>query len=117
MRNLTNILMSQNNTTPTEGGLATVLRYSDRQVYFVNSVSQNGKQAIIERARPVRIDSLGMTDAQQYSYERVPNQVTEEIKFSRGKWRKVYTNWEGKKTSEPISIIFDIADEHYDYSF
>ena len=117
MRNLSNILMSNNDTTPTEGGFATVLRYSDRQVYFVNYVSANGKQATIERARPVRIDSLGMTDAQQYSYERVPNQPTLEIKFFRGKWRVVYTNWEGKKTSEPIKIIFGIADEHYDYTF
>ena len=117
MKSLTNILMSNNDTTPKEGGLATVLRYSDRQVYFVNSVSQNGKQATIERARPIRTDKLGMTDAQQYKYEKVPNQITEEIKFFKGKWRKVYTNWEGKKTSEPISIIFGIANEHYDYSF
>ena len=117
MKSLTNILMSNNDTTPTEGSYATIMRYTDRNVYFVNSVSSSGKRAIIERARPVRIDSLGMTDSQNYKYERVPNQVTEEIKFFRGKWRKVYTNWEGKKTSEPISIIFGIADEHYDYSF
>lgn len=117
MRNLTNILMSNNDTKPTAGGFATILRYSDRQVYFVNSVSSNGKQAIIERARPVRIDELGMTDSQQYNYERISDAPTLEIKFFRRKWRVIYTNWEGKKTSEPISIIFGIADEHYDYTF
>ena len=114
---LFNHLMSNNESTPVAGQGATVLQWSDRHAYFVNSVSADGKEVVIERAKAVRIDDHGMGDSQEYTYERDSQAQPEVIRFTYGKWRRVYTNWEGKKETSPINIIFGVMREYYDFSF
>lgn len=112
-----NYLMANSMSTPEVGKGATVLHWTDRSAYFVNEVSNDGKTVVIERAKAVRTDDYGMSEAQSYKYERDENAQPETIKFTYGKWRRVYTNWEGKKETSPINIIFGTMREYYDYSF
>jgi hypothetical protein len=58
-----------------------------------------------------------MSDSQDYQYERYPEAHLETIRFTYGKWRKVYTNWDGKKATSPVNIIFGTMQEYYDFSF
>ncbi len=112
-----NHLMSRSNQEPAVGKGATILHWSDRSAYFVDSVSKDGKKVVIERAKAVRTDNHGMSDSQMYEYVRDPKAQPETIQFTYGKWRRVYTAWDGKKETEPISIKFGYMDEYYDYSF
>jgi hypothetical protein len=113
-----NHLMSNDITPPVVGKGATILLWSDRHAYFVDSVSSDGKEVTITRANPIREDQNGMCDVQEYRYERNTDAQLEVIKFTYGKWRRVYTNgWTGKKETQPINIIFGTMREYYDYSF
>lgn len=102
---------------PEVGKGATILHWSDRSAYFVNEVSEDGKTVVIERAKAIRTDNNGMSETQSYEYVRDPQTEPETIKFTYGKWRRVYTNWEGKKETSPINIIFGTMREYFDYSF
>ena len=112
-----NHLMANSMSVPEVGKGATVLHWTDRSAYFVNSISSNGKEVVIERAKATRTDDYGMSESQSYKYERDPQAQPETIKFTYGKWRRVYTNWEGKKETSPINIIFGTMREYYDFSF
>lgn len=112
-----NYLMSNSMSIPEVGKGATVLHWTDRSAYFVDQVSADGKQVVIERAKAIRTDENGMSDSQDYRYDRDPNAEPETIRFTYGKWRRVYTNWEGKKETTPVNIIFGTMREYYDYSF
>lgn len=112
-----NYLMGNSMTIPEVGKGATVLHWTDRSAYFVNQVSEDGKEVIIERAKAIRTDDYGMSDSQDYRYERDPHAEPQTIRFTYGKWRRVYTNWEGKKETSPINIIFGTMREYYDFSF
>lgn len=112
-----NYLMGNSMTIPEVGKGATVLHWTDRAAYFVNSVSADGKEVVIERAKAIRTDNNGMSDAQDYNYERDPQAQPETIKFAYGKWRRVYRELGGKTTYSPINIIFGTMREYYDFSF
>lgn len=112
-----NYLMGNSMSIPEVGKGATVLHWTDRSAYFVNEVSKDGKTVVIERAKAVRTDNNGMSETQSYEYVRDPQTEPETIKFTYGKWRRVYTNWEGKKETSPINIIFGTMREYFDYSF
>lgn len=112
-----NHLMSNSMSIPEVGKGATVLHWTDRSAYFVDFVSEDGKTVIIERAKAVRTDNNGMSESQSYEYVRDPQTEPETIRFTYGKWRRVYTNWEGKKETSPINIIFGTMREYYDFSF
>lgn len=112
-----NYLMGNSMSIPEVGKGATILHWSDRSAYFVNEVSEDGKTVVIERAKAIRTDNNGMSETQSYEYVRDPQTEPETIKFTYGKWRRVYTNWEGKKETSPINIIFGTMREYFDYSF
>ena len=112
-----NYLMGNSMSIPEVGKGATVLHWTDRSAYFVNEVSADGKEVVIERAKAVRTDNLGMSDCQDYKYERNPQAQPETIRFTYGKWRRVYINRDGKKETSPINIIFGTMREYYDFSF
>jgi len=111
-----NHLMANSMSVPKVGEGATILHWTDRTAYFVNSVSEDGKTVEIERAKAIRVDNNGMSEVQDYKYERNPNFQPETIKFRYGKWRKV-CKFDGKTTYSPISIVFGEMKEYYDYSF
>ena len=112
-----NHLMANSMSLPEVGKGATILHWTDRSAYFVNKVSADGKEVEIERAKAIRTDDLGMSDAQDYRYERIPGHEPLTLKFTYGKWRRVYTNSEGTRETTPVNIIFGTMREYYDYSF
>lgn len=112
-----NHLMSGSQALPEVGKGATIIHWTDRSAYFVDEVSNDGKTVTIERAKAIRTDDFGMSDSQSYRYERDENASPETIRFTYGKWRRVYTNWEGKKETSPVNIVFGSMREYYDFSF
>lgn len=112
-----NYLMANSMSIPEVGKGATILHWTDRSAYFVNEVSSDGKEVVIERAKAVRTDNEGMSESQSYKYERDVDVEPETLRFTYGKWRRVYTNWEGKRETSPVNIIFGTMREYYDYSF
>lgn len=112
-----NYLMGNSMSIPEVGKGATILHWTDRSAYFVDQVSADGKEVVIERAKAIRTDDYGMSDSQSYKYERDENAQPETLRFTYGKWRKVYTNWEGKRETSPVNIIFGTMKEYYDFSF
>lgn len=113
---LFNHMMSSSNTEPVVGSGATILHYTDRSSYFVDSVSIDKKTVIIERASAIRTDDYGMCDIQNYRYERNQNAIPETIRYRYGNWYKVYKN-DNKTTYGRINIIFGVMREYHDYSF
>jgi len=112
-----NHLMANSMSVPEVGKGATILHWSDRSAYFVNFVSADGKRVILERAKAVRTDENGMSDSQQYKYERDESAQIVLIVFRHGKWREVSTGWDGKTNYNPVRIFFGTMQEYYDYSF
>jgi hypothetical protein len=112
-----NHLVSRSNQEPAVGKGATILYWSDRSAYFVDSVSKDGKKVVIERAKAVRTDNYGRSDSQSYEYQRYENQKPMQIAFRHGKWRIVSKELDGKAIYRPINIKFGYMDEYYDYSF
>lgn len=117
---LTNAMMSAASVAPQVGKGATLLSWTDRYAYFVNSVSADGKTCVIERAIAIREDNNGMSDAQSYRYKRHEAGDTTPItlRFRHGKWRQqsicAYT---GATKYRPINICFGTMREYYDFSF
>ncbi len=58
------------NNAPVVGEGATYLSWSDRHAYTVVSVSEDGLTCEIVRDNAIRVDSRGMSDAQNYTYQR-----------------------------------------------
>ena len=105
-----NWMMSQGQTPPVVGKGATVLLWTDRHAYFVDYVSKDGKEVVIERADCKRADDLGMSDQQSYHYGRNTNANKITLRFKYGKWRD-------KQTGQVYNIKFGYMDEYYDFSF
>lgn len=117
---LTNYLMSGASNPPVVGQGATLLSWTDRYAYFVDSVSADGKECTIERALATRADSNGTSDAQSYRYERHEpgNARKATLRYRHGKWREKYEcPYTGATKYRPINICFGTMREYYDFSF
>lgn len=112
-----NHVMSNNTATPDPEKGATELHWTDRTAYFVNWVSADKKSCIIEQAKAVRIDGLGMSDSQSYQYER-DNNPEMKLVFKWGSWKVQHIDKHSqKKTYAKINIAFGYMQEYYDFSF
>lgn len=104
--------MKKKSTTsniPTVGMGATIHVGSDSYPATVIQVTRNGKRVVVQEDTATRIDSNGMSESQQYTYEPNP-QGTIHIATLRkdGRYRET-----GGKT--PISI--GSRRKYYDFSF
>ncbi len=88
---------------------ATIQIGSDSYPATVIQVTNNGKRIVVQEDTATRVDTNGMSESQQYTYEPNP-QGTIHIATLRkdGRWRLT-----GSKT--PISLGF--RRKYYDYSF
>lgn len=113
-----NHMMSAGKALPEVGKGATKLFWSDREAWFVNHVSNDKKTCIIERANAVRTDNLGMSDQQDYRYDRHenPQQVTLKFRYQNW-WEEYYCPYDNKKKYNKINIAFGFMREYYDFSF
>jgi len=81
-----NSMMSSNKTVPEVGKGATTLHWSDRSTYEVMEVSNDKKHVIVRQYQPERIDNYGMSDSQQYKYEKLID-CDEVIVWKWNSWR------------------------------
>lgn len=101
--------MENDYIVPVVGMGATQICWSDRHAYTVIAVSANGKRCTVQRDKAIRIDSNGMSECQQYRFERDPEGYTVELKLRTKKGKKY---WDGGGL-----YALDCRREYYDYSF
>jgi len=87
-----NHLMSNSPALPNVKVGATKLHWTDRTAYFVLSVSEDKKQCKIQRAKAIRADKSGMSECQDYRYEKDPNNPVIELVYRYNNW---YEKFEG----------------------
>ena len=83
---LFNYMMGNNVSQPVVGQGATILHWTDRSAYEVIEVSKDLKKCKIQRYDPERVDNLGMSDSQEYKYEKLTEEKHDLI-FRNGAWR------------------------------
>lgn len=112
-----NWMYGTNKRGPVVGEGATELQWTDRTAYFVDEISADGKECIIERAKAVP-EFKGMTDSQSYTYERSTAPIRKHLRFRYGSWFEKYIcPWENKVKYSKINISFGHMNEYYDFSF
>ncbi len=113
---LNNWVLSGNKRGPVVGEGATELMWSDRYAYFVDQVSKDGKQCVLERAKAIP-EFVGMTDSQSYRYERDPKSTTTVLRFRYNSWWKKQYDEDNNVVYSKINISFGHMNEYYDFSF
>jgi hypothetical protein len=121
-------LAATTGTTPEVGMGVTVCHYSDRNAGTVVAVrtKRDGsvKEIDIRKDKVTRVDSYGMSDAQDYTYEPGAEDapVTTWRLDSKGRFRQLYTDqWTGSvkmaDARHGAKLALGIRDEFYDYTF
>lgn len=110
------LMGNSKDTTPEVGKGATIMLWTDRHAYEVMKVSEDKTKATIQRYEAERTDDNGMSDSQQYKYEKL-GRIKKEIAFQWGKWRHIQRDENGKIVRNPINIMFGVKHEYHDYSF
>jgi hypothetical protein len=104
--------MKKKSTTsdnPMIGMGATIQVGSDSYPATVIQVTNNGKRVVVQEDIATRVDTNGMSESQQYTYEPNPNGTIYIATLRKdGRWRVT-----GGKT--PVSLGF--RRKYYDYSF
>lgn len=111
---LINKLVTESKQPVPEVGMgATICYWTDRNAATVVAVSESGKQVTVQRDKATRKDNNGMSDCQQYEYERDPNGRLSVFTLRRnGKWVD-----KGSPMNSGACLSLGRRDEHYDYSF
>lgn len=84
---IVNYMMGNNATLPEVGKGATILHWTDRTACEVISISKDGKRVIIQEYIPTRVDKNGMSESQQYAYEKLDG-YDRVIVWKWGAWRE-----------------------------
>lgn len=103
--------MAERSTQPKpEVGMGcTEIMYSDRHAGTITDVADNGRAFWFRRDRAIRTDSWGMSDVQEYRYERDPEAREVKVTLRKdGTWRV---------SGDGTVIAVGYRAEHYDYSF
>jgi hypothetical protein len=94
---------------PEVGMGATVISWTDRHAGTIVAVERNGRQIIWQQDRATRVDGNGMSDAQEYSYERWDDAPREKFTLRQdGSYRRA------KGTSR---LVLGVRQKYHDYSF
>lgn len=120
---MSNVLIDSTVAVKPEVGLgATLCWYTDRHAATVIEVwEERGKTYIkVQQDIAKRTDNYGMSDCQDYEYERDPNGCTYVYRWNQNKmiWDRVYKAETGRwrKTDSPV-VALGYRREYYDYSF
>lgn len=92
---------------PKVGDGCTEICYTDRHAGTITWVSASGKSFRFKRDIATRKDGLGMSDAQQYTYEPDPNASEHTARLHK----------DGKYRSGGTVVGVGYRQEYYDYSF
>lgn len=94
---------------PEVGMGATEVCWSDRHPYTVIEVSKSRKRCKVQADKAIRKDKNGMSDAQEYEYERDPEGAIRELSIrGDGKWKEVGCTQ---------VFLIGVREKYYDYSF
>ncbi len=108
-----NLMGNATPPAPEVGMGATACYYSDRHAFTILTVSASGKTLTMRRDNAKRIDSHGMSDAQEYDYTPDPfGGVFKATLRSTGKWKLV-----GSSTRNVTTVLINTRREFYDYTF
>lgn len=107
---LTNYMMGIGGDKIPEIGMGvTELCWSDRYPYTIIDITKSGKTITIQRDKAIRIDNNGMSEDQEYVYERDPNGIIYKARKNKyGRWQTI-----GDKTRLKIGE----REKYYDFSF
>jgi hypothetical protein len=98
-----------NRPEPQIGMSATIQHWSDRSATTIVQITHNGKRIVLQRDKATRTDQNGMSESQEYSYERdEKGELFFATKRKDGTFRLV-----GRKTI----VSLGVRDEYYDFSF
>jgi hypothetical protein len=101
------------NQIPRVGDGVTIAYFSDRKACTILEVSKSGKKVIVQMDSMVRVDQRGMSDAQEYRYERNPEGSIQEFSLrNNGRWVRV-----GENAKNGTGLITTGRYGYYDYSF
>lgn len=106
---LTNWMMSgKQNIEPEIGMGVTELCWTDRHSYTIIDMTKTKKTITIQRDRAIRIDKNGMSENQEYRYERDENgSICKARKNKYGVWKIIGGS----------RITLGKREEYYDFSF
>lgn len=94
---------------PTVGMGATLNYWSDRSAGTIIQVERNGKRIIIQMDKSIRTDQNGMSECQDYEYQRdEQGDIFIATLRKDGRYRV-------SKSSTSVSL--DVRSTYYDYSF
>lgn len=93
-------------TKPEVGMGATELCWSDRHAYTVIEVSTSGKTIKVQADRAIRVDNNGMSESQEYKFERDPNGAVYTLRRTKKGW-----------SSKGIRFALGYRSEYHDFSF
>jgi hypothetical protein len=97
---------------PEVGMGGSICGWSDRHAVSVIGVYHHGRRVVVQRDKAIRVDSNGMSDAQDYRYEADPQGAKSEWSLRQnGQWKQVGSSGRGSV------LVLGRRDEHYDYSF
>ena len=103
---LMNFVMSISTAPKPKVGMgATILCWTDRHACTI--VKLTPKTVTVQRDKATRIDKNGMSDCQEYSYEKDLNGYTRIFRMTKRGWRDTSGN----------GLMIGNRDEHYDFSF
>jgi len=112
---LVNGLMADSKSkTPEVGDGATVLHYTDRTAATVVFVSKDGKTVMIQTDKATRVDSNGMSECQEYTFESnmsLEGASTYTLR-SNGAWVR-----KGSGYKNGQRILIGHRSKYHDYSF
>lgn len=101
---LMNHVMSTSDQKPEVGKGATILHWTDREAWEVIKVSKSGKEVTIQKYDAERIDKNGMSEVQDYKYEKLSDR-TMDLVF---RW----SSWKAKRTA--IHFTEEFLEKHSD---
>ena len=94
---------------PRLGDGATILMYTDRKAGTIIEISKSGRVITVQRDHAIRTDKNGMSDSQNYRYERDPEGSLYKFSLRKdGSWKEV------KGTS---GLWIGGRNEYHDFSF
>lgn len=107
---LNNLLESQTaSKTPEVGMGATMLFWTDRKPATIVAVSKSGKRVTIQEDTATRVDTNGMSESQDYTFEPDPEGATYDYSLRKdGSWKMV---------NGDSQIRIGSREKYYDYSF
>ena len=109
--------MANNSSIPVVGEGATILMYTDREAYTVREFNPKEKTVVIQRCKPKRIDSLGMSESQTYDYSKHEDTLNT-LTYRYHSWYRMYKSpYTEKMQYHKVRIIFGLREEYYDFSF